>query len=113
MKSKANISPTYTKVDIINHVAKTTNKRVAIAGPWVDHVLAAVRDVMMQAGPECRIELRDFGIFEVKLTKPKPKARNPKSGETVYVPSRRKTHFKPGKVLKKFLSEPIEGTKTT
>ena len=111
MKSKAHISPTYTKVDIIQQVSKTTNKRVAITGPWVEHVLNAVRDIMMHAEPECRIEIRDFGIFEVKLTKPKPRARNPKSGETVYVPSRRKTHFKPGKVLKEFLSQPIKEAK--
>ncbi|MBT7913168.1 integration host factor subunit beta, partial [Candidatus Bathyarchaeota archaeon] len=32
--------------------------------------------------------------------KPKPAARNPKTGEIVYVPARRKTQFKPGKVLK-------------
>ncbi|TAK59614.1 MAG: integration host factor subunit beta [Bacteroidetes bacterium] len=108
MKNRAHISPTYTKTDIINRVMETTNKRAVIAAPWVDHVLDAMRDIMMRAQPECRIEIRDFGIFEVKLTKPKLKARNPKSGEVVVVPRRRKTHFKPGKVLKKFLSQPLE-----
>ena len=50
-----------------------------------------------------RIEIRDFGVFEVKKTKPKPKARNPRSGEIIYVPARRKTHFKAGKLLKDVL----------
>ncbi|MBI3193280.1 MAG: HU family DNA-binding protein [Ignavibacteriae bacterium] len=107
MKSKNHISPTFTKHDVVLRVAHTTNKRTTIAAPWVDHVLNALRDVMMQAQPECRIELRDFGIFEVKVTKPKPKARNPKSGEIVFVPKRRKTHFKPGKLLKEFISQPV------
>jgi integration host factor subunit beta len=107
MKSKNHISPTFTKHDVVLRVAQTTNKRTAIAAPWVDHVLNALRDVMMQAQPECRIELRDFGIFEIKVTKPKPKARNPKSGEIVFVPKRRKTHFKPGRLLKEFISQPV------
>jgi len=65
---------------------------------------------MMSADPELRIEIRDFGVFEVKTTKSKPKARNPKSGEIIFVPSRRKTHFKPSKLLKRFLSKPLPGS---
>ena len=41
----------------------------------------------------------NFGVFEIKKTKPKPKARNPKTNEIIYVPSRRKISFKPGKEL--------------
>ena len=42
-------------------------------------------------------------VIEVKDTKPKPAARNPRTGEVVYVPARRKPHFKPGKQLKEAL----------
>jgi nucleoid DNA-binding protein len=45
----------------------------------------------------------------VKKTRPKPKARNLKTGEFVFVPGRRKMHFKPGKILKTFLKEKMEG----
>ncbi|NQV73192.1 HU family DNA-binding protein, partial [bacterium] len=48
-----------------------------------------------------------FGVFEVKKTRAKPKARNPKTNETVYIPSRRKTHFKPSKKLKAVLQQPL------
>jgi integration host factor subunit beta len=81
---------------------------VHTAARWVDQVFAAIREIMMSADPELRIEVRDFGVFEVKPTKSKPKARNPKSGEIIYVPSRRKTHFKPSKLLKTFLSQPLD-----
>ena len=47
-----------------------------------------------------RIEIRGFGTFSVKDTKPKPKARNPRTGEIIYVPGRRKSHFKTGKQLR-------------
>src|ERR1700681_2552704 len=44
---------------------------------------------------ERRIELRNFGVFEVKQRKPR-KARNPRTGESVMVPARFVVTFKPG-----------------
>jgi integration host factor subunit beta len=69
----------------------------------VDSLFDSMRELIMTADPVVRIEIRDFGVFEVKKTKPKPKARNLKTGEFVFVPGRRKMHFKPGKILKNFL----------
>jgi len=77
------------------------------AKPWVETVIGALRGKMLEADPTCRIELRDFGVFEVKKTKAKPKARNPKTNEEIFVPAHRKTHFKPSKRLKKFLKQPL------
>ncbi len=74
----------------------------------VDSLFDSLRELIMQADPTIRIEIRDFGVFEVKKTKPKPKARNLKTGEFVFVPGRRKMHFKPGKILKNFLKEKID-----
>lgn len=90
-------------------MASASDENINTAGKWVDLVFTVIRDIMMTADPELRIEVRDFGVFEVKPTKSKPKARNPKSGEIIYVPSRRKTHFKPSKLLKSFLTQPLEG----
>jgi len=74
----------------------------------VDSLFDSLRELIMSADPIVRIEIRDFGVFEVKKTKPKPKARNLKTGEFVFVPGRRKMHFKPGKILKNFLKEKTE-----
>lgn len=71
----------------------------------VDSVIDSLRELLMEASPLIRIEIRDFGVFEIKKTKAKPKARNIKTGEFVYVPGRRKIHFKPGKILKNFLKK--------
>ena len=99
---------TYTKRDLVRKVAEDMDEPMVQAEPWVEAVLVAIRETMMQADPECRIELRDFGVFEVKKTKAKPKARNPKTNEVIYVPAHRKTHFKPSKLLKEFLRQPLE-----
>jgi len=101
--------PTYTKKDIIRRVSEHTGDNMQAASVWVEALFTVLRETMMSADPELRIEIRDFGVFEVKTTKSKPKARNPKSGEIIFVPSRRKTHFKPSKLLKAFLSQPLPG----
>jgi nucleoid DNA-binding protein len=44
----------------------------------------------------------------VKKANARPKARNPRTGEIVYVPARRKVRFRPGKVLKGEFAKPTE-----
>lgn len=113
MKNRDNRPVTYTKKDIVKRVAAASNENMNSAARSVGHVFTAIREILMSADPDLRIEIRDFGVLEVKPTKSKPKARNPKSGEIIYVPSRRKTHFKPSKLLKSFLSQPLDGNKTS
>ncbi len=104
---------TYTKRDIIKRVAEMTGHNLVECSRWVECTFDALRDTMLSANPELRIEIREFGVFEIKQTKPKPKARNPRSGEIIYVPRRRKTHFRPGKFLKGFLTRPLDGQAMT
>jgi integration host factor subunit beta len=98
---------TYTKRDIVRRISEQMDVPMVQVEPWVDAVITNLRDTMMEASPACRIEIRDFGVFEVKVTKAKPKARNPKTNEVIYVPEHRKTHFKPSKLLKEFLRQPV------
>ena len=51
------------------------------------------------------IELRGFGTIFVKTIKEKYSARNPKTGEMIYVPKKNKVRFKPSKKLKKLINE--------
>ena len=46
-----------------------------------------------------RVELRNFGVFKIKQRRPRT-GRNPKTGETVPVPSRKAAVFKPGLEMK-------------
>jgi hypothetical protein len=45
-----------------------------------------------------RIELRNFGVFEVKVRAARS-ARNPKTGEQMPIPARSVVTFKPGKEM--------------
>ena len=98
---------TLTKKDVARKVAELMSEPIYKSEPWVGAVVEALGELLLEADPEVRIELRDFGVFEVKKTKAKPKARNPKTNETVFIPSRRKTHFKPSKRLKEVLQTPL------
>jgi integration host factor subunit beta len=102
---------TITKKDVAKRTAKIVGEKIYLTEKIVDGVFTALREFMEAANPEVRIEIRDFGVFEVKTTKPKPKARNPKTGEIIYVPARRKTHFKAGKMLKEVLKQPLTDIK--
>lgn len=102
---------TVTKKEVAKRVAKMMGQKIYITEEFVNAVFNSLRDILSEADPEIRIEIRDFGVFEVKETKPKPKARNPRTGDIIYVPARRKTHFKPGKLLKDILKEPLEKKK--
>ena len=51
------------------------------------------------------IELRGFGTFFVKKIKENYSARNPKTGEIIYVPEKNKVRFKASKKLKKIINE--------
>jgi integration host factor subunit beta len=104
---------TYTKRDLVRRISERMDIPMVQAEPWVDAVIDSLRDTLMEASPTCRIEIRDFGVFEVKMTKAKPKARNPKTNEVIYVPEHRKTHFKPSKLLKEFLRQPMTDVTTS
>jgi len=103
---------TMTKKDVSKRVADKMNEKIHNVESWVDVVFESIREILSEADPDVRIEIRDFGVFEVKTTKAKPKARNPKTGEIIYVPPRRKTHFKPGKLLKEVLKQPLNSGTT-
>ncbi len=51
------------------------------------------------------IELRGFGTFYIKKIKENYSARNPKTGELIYVPEKNKVRFKASKKLKKILNK--------
>ena len=98
---------TYIKKDLVDRVVERTAVRHTDSARVIDALFTSLREILAEAGPDCRIEIRDFGVFEVKMTKAKPKARNPRTNEIFYVPPRRKTHFRPGKLLKEALRRPM------
>ena len=96
---------TYTRRDVIRRTAEKLNIPDSDMKVILDMVLETMRDMFMEPRDNLRLEMRNFGIFEVKPTKAKPRARNPRTNEEIFVPAHRKLSFKPGKIMKDVLSK--------
>ena len=51
------------------------------------------------------VEIRSLGTFFIKEIKEKKQARNPKTGENIYVPKRNKIRFRASKRLKELINK--------
>ena len=71
----------------------------------VDIIFDTISDSLNKHKP---VELRDFGRFTVKTIKAKYNARNPKTGEIIYVPEKKKVSFKMSKHLKQEINKKKE-----
>jgi integration host factor subunit beta len=81
-----------TKKDMAKAIAEEMGLTQGQVGEVVQRVFDGITETLVTEG---RIELRNFGIFEVKRRKPR-KARNPRTGEHVDVPAKSVVAFKPG-----------------
>ncbi|HDI45860.1 MAG TPA: integration host factor subunit beta [Candidatus Omnitrophica bacterium] len=85
-----------TKKDIVDRIVQKTGLKYLD----VKKVVQMTFDTMAEAlSSGEKIELRNFGVFKIKLRKAK-KGRNPRTGEEVPVPERKVVVFKPGLELK-------------
>jgi len=91
-----------TKKDIVKQIASKHSLPQFDTKNVVQSFLDTVIDVLAKEG---RLELRDFGVFQVKQ-RAQRKARNPKTGESVIVPPRKVVTFKPGKLLQDKIAAP-------
>jgi nucleoid DNA-binding protein len=80
-------------------MAEAIADRMGLSRSQVSEVIRRVLDGITEAlVNEGRLELRNFGVFEVKGRRPR-RARNPRTGEAVDVPARRVVTFKAGREM--------------
>ena len=84
-----------TKRDLARAVSEQTGIPQTQAHEYVQRILGTVLETLAVEG---RVELRNFGIFEVKQRAAR-EARNPRTGEKVDVPEKYVVSFKPGRVM--------------
>ncbi len=71
----------------------------------VDTMFDTINNSLIKDKP---VELRGFGRFSIKTIKAKYNARNPKTGEIIYVPEKKKVSFKMSKHLKQQINKKIK-----
>ncbi|GAA4461300.1 HU family DNA-binding protein [Novipirellula sp.] len=84
-----------TKKDIVRTISEEVGLTQQQTKEIVQKTFDAIVDCLVR---ERRIELRNFGVFEVKPRAAR-KARNPRTGQQVEVPSKHVVTFKPGKYM--------------
>src|SRR5207247_2330660 len=84
-----------TKKEIVKQISDRIGLTQLKTKEIVQQTFDAIVDTLLEVG---RIELRNFGVFEVKQRKAR-KARNPRTGDKVDVPPKNVVTFKPGKEM--------------
>ncbi len=82
---------------VAEKVEGLTRKQTEIV---VETVFESIKEALRRGE---KIEIRGFGNFRLKHRRPR-KARNPKTGESVEVPSKKVLYFKVGKALREALN---------
>jgi nucleoid DNA-binding protein len=84
-----------TKKEIVKDISDETGLTQLKTKEVVQKTFDSIVNTLLADG---RIELRNFGVFEVKRRKAR-KARNPRTGERVDVAPKSVVTFKPGKEM--------------
>ena len=83
------------KADLVEVIAREAGITKVSAEVAVEAIIDTLKDALARGE---RIELRGFGVFEVKPRK-RGIGRNPRTGEEVAIPPGKTTRFRPGKAL--------------
>jgi integration host factor subunit beta len=92
------------KIDIVKRVADQLKLKDREALTVVDTMIDAIKTIIDEHG---RIEIRNFGVFQVKQRKPRI-GRNPRNKKEYPILPRKVVTFKLGKELKDFSVHPEE-----
>jgi len=84
-----------TKKEIVKEISEALGMTQLKTKEIVQKTFDAIVKTLVEDG---RIELRNFGVFEVKKRAAR-KARNPRTGDKVFVPEKFVVTFKPGKEM--------------
>ena len=85
-----------TKKEIVKQISEVLGLTQLKTKEIVQKTFDAIVETLLE---ERRIELRNFGVFEVKRRKPR-KARNPRTGETIKIPAAKTVKFSAGQGFK-------------
>jgi integration host factor subunit beta len=84
-----------TKKEMAKAIAEDTGLTQGQVMEVIQRAFDGITETLVAEG---RLELRNFGVFEVKRRKPR-RARNPRTGDPVKVPAKLVVTFKPGKEM--------------
>lgn len=94
------------KADIVREVANKLQIKDKDALPIVDAAIDSFKDVICR---DRRLEIRDFGVFQIKTRKQRI-GRNPRDKVEYPIPARQVVTFRIGKELRAMMNEEAPGS---
>ncbi|MSR74397.1 MAG: integration host factor subunit beta [Planctomycetes bacterium] len=94
------MSQTVTKKELAYRIAGVSGHKKVIVRKIIQQF---IEDIIGELSRGNRLEFREFGVFELKRRAPR-RARNPRTGDRVDVPSKTVVYFKPGRAMREMLS---------
>ncbi len=89
------------KADLVNKISREMNISKQEAEAGINLFFQTIKEALQR---EEEIELRGFGSFRFRKRNPRM-GRNPRTGETVQIPSKKVLYFKPSKLLKNLINK--------
>jgi len=83
------------KADLVEIIAREAHITKVSAEVAVNAIIGTLKNALARGE---RIELRGFGVFDVRPRK-RGIGRNPRTGEEIIIPPGKTTRFRPGKGL--------------
>ena len=96
-KSEGSAPEKFTKADLIDAVYEKTGMNRTEIRSTIDIIIEEMKEALTRRQI---IELRGFGTFEIKTRKARPRARNPRTGESIAINSHGVVSFRSGRELK-------------
>ena len=94
---------TVNKKELAYRIADRTGQKKVVVKRIIHQFLTEIIEELARGN---RLEFRKFGVFEIK-TRAARKARNPRTGARVDVPTKAVVHFKAGRTMKETVNRAI------
>lgn len=89
------------KNDVKNLVTENMGLTKKDTGDIIDNIIEVIVQGLIE---DKKVTIVNFGSFKIIRQEPR-KARNPRTGEEIYVPAKQVVKFKPALALKDFIDE--------
>ena len=98
----------YSKKDITRRASYKLNISIDESKIICDCFFEILQEMLVEKQDKIHIEIRNFGVFDVKINNARANALNPRTTEKVVIPKRKKIVFKPSKKIKNIIYNNFE-----
>ena len=93
----------YSRKDITRRASYKLNMSIDEAKVVCDCLFEIIQEILVEDEDNIHLEIRKFGVFDVKKTKQRTNALNPRTKEKIIIPERKRVTFKASKKIKEII----------